>query len=92
MEWSRHGALFLEKLASNKKDEARRPPFYGTPLEPFGDRGLRQGDPLSPYLFLLAAEVLSKASSLDLIRGVKVGDGGIGLTHLQYVDDTIICF
>ncbi|CAL5438187.1 unnamed protein product [Camellia sinensis] len=67
----------------------------GSPTEEFSpQRGLRQGDPLSPLLFNLAAEglhkLLSRASQLDLIKGVKVGHNSVLLTHLQFADDTLL--
>lgn len=67
----------------------------GSPTAPFKlHRGLRQGDPLSPLLFDLVAEVLSlvirKAESLNLLYGLPVCNGGIKISHLLYADDTII--
>ncbi|GMI66103.1 hypothetical protein HRI_000279600 [Hibiscus trionum] len=57
-------------------------------------RGLRQGDPLSPYLFLFCAEGLSaliKAARLrNEFKGVKVGRSGVTLTHLFFADDNIL--
>ena len=59
------------------------------------ERGLRQGDPLSPFLFLLAAEgfnILMK-SMVDnhLFHGYKVGsDVSTVVSHLQFADDTLI--
>ena len=54
-------------------------------------RGLRQGDPLSPYLFLLCTEGLSalirKAEGEDLIRGVAICRGGPQISHLFFADD-----
>ena len=67
----------------------------GSPTTPFKlHRGLRQGDPLSPFLFDLAVETLSliiqKASNLKLWEGIEVCKGGMKVTHLQYADDTIL--
>ncbi|KAF7825904.1 reverse transcriptase [Senna tora] len=57
-------------------------------------RGLRQGDPLSPYLFILAEEVLSflifKAMGENLYRGIKLAPSCPNLSHLLFADDAII--
>ncbi|XP_028099924.1 uncharacterized protein LOC114299400 [Camellia sinensis] len=57
-------------------------------------RGLRQGDPLSPFLFNVVAEglniLLGRALQLGLIREVVVGSNDLVITHLQYADDTIL--
>lgn len=57
------------------------------------ERGLRQGDPLSPFLFLVAAEGLNllihKAIIEGLLKAVAVGREKVEVSHLQYADDTI---
>ncbi|KAL9683503.1 hypothetical protein QQ045_015325 [Rhodiola kirilowii] len=58
------------------------------------ERGLRQGDPLSPFLFLLAAEglsrILNSAVQKGKISGVEWVKNGSPLTHLQFADDTVL--
>ncbi|KAE8708292.1 hypothetical protein F3Y22_tig00110348pilonHSYRG00365 [Hibiscus syriacus] len=55
------------------------------------ERGLRQGDPLSPYLFLFCAQGLSalllKAQSRNEIKGIRASIRGPRISHLLYADD-----
>ncbi|KAF7147810.1 hypothetical protein RHSIM_Rhsim03G0079300 [Rhododendron simsii] len=57
-------------------------------------RGLRQGDPLSPYLFLLCAKGLSEmfrnAEVQRLIHGVIICRDGPHISHLLFADDTVV--
>lgn len=59
-------------------------------------RGLRQGDPLSPYLFLLCVEGLSntitQAARDGRITGSKVSPHAPAITHLLFADDSFLFF
>ena len=63
--------------------------------EPHGhitpSKGLRQGDPLSPYLFLLCTKrfhgLMRKAEENADIRGVSICRSAPKLTHLLFADD-----
>lgn len=66
----------------------------GSPSHFFkGNRGLRQGCPLSPYIFILVIEglglMLKRAKEQKINKGVKVV-GSMFITHLLYVDDALI--
>lgn len=67
----------------------------GSPTPEFSpQRGLRQGEPLSPFLFNIVAEglniLLSRAVQIGLIKGATLGSNDIIITHLQFADDTIL--
>lgn len=59
-------------------------------------RGLRQGDLLSPYLFILCAEGLStlmrRAELRGDIYGVRVARGAPSVAHLLFADDCYLFF
>lgn len=56
--------------------------------------GVIQGDPLSPFLFLLMMEGLGRAikgkSVEGRIQGLKLTIDGVASTHQQFVDDTVL--
>ncbi|XP_019253970.1 PREDICTED: uncharacterized protein LOC109232670 [Nicotiana attenuata] len=59
-------------------------------------RGLRQGDLISPFLFLLVMEGLSKmlrfAVNENWLKGFKVNNGqnnNMNISHLLYADNTV---
>lgn len=70
-------------------------PINGSPTKeiPMGCV-LHQGDALSSFLFLIVAEglhlLLEDEKSRNLLSGISVGDGGLIISHIQYVDDTIL--
>lgn len=62
------------------------------PFKP--SRGVRQGDPISPYLFLLCSEgfscLLRSVGPAHLSRGVRVGIHAPWISHLLFADDSIV--
>ncbi|XP_074324121.1 uncharacterized protein LOC141661039 [Apium graveolens] len=64
----------------------------------FGDiipqRGLRQGDPLSSYLFLVCTEgftsIIRDYERRGLIKGIQVARGAPSLSHMFFADDSYI--
>jgi hypothetical protein len=57
-------------------------------------RGIRQGDPLSPYLFVLCIErlfhLIGIAVNHDIWKPIKITRGGPTISHLAFADDLIL--
>lgn len=71
--------------------------FNGTLLSTFApSRGLRQGDPLSPFLFLFVADGLSLLLEEKVQKGdlspVHICRQAPGISHLLFADDTLLFF
>lgn len=64
----------------------------GGPIVP--GRGLRQGDPLSPSLFILCKEGLSAslnaACSVGSLHGNRVYRGALSISHLLFAYDCLL--
>ncbi|PKI65221.1 hypothetical protein CRG98_014370 [Punica granatum] len=57
-------------------------------------RCIRQGDPISPYLFVISMEMLSRllyrAEVNGDIKGIQISRGGPQISHLMFADDLLI--
>jgi hypothetical protein len=67
----------------------------GTPSPSFKPhRGIRQGDPLSPYLFILCADVLSSLinhlQATNKVKGISIATNAPPISHLFFADDSIL--
>uniref|UniRef100_A0A251VRU4 Putative RNA-directed DNA polymerase, eukaryota, Reverse transcriptase zinc-binding domain protein n=1 Tax=Helianthus annuus TaxID=4232 RepID=A0A251VRU4_HELAN len=57
-------------------------------------KGMRQGDPISPFLFTIVMETLSclvrKAVEESVIKGIQLPNDGPLLSHLFFADDALL--
>ena len=60
----------------------------------YPSKGIRQGDHLSPYLFLLCTKgfhgLINQAITAGKIRGISICRNGPRLTHLFFADDSLL--
>lgn len=75
------------RLASHRVGSLSSYPYFKP------TRGIRQGDPLSPYLFIIVANVLSllmkQALEAGTLCGIRLNRHCPTLSHLLFADDSI---
>ncbi|KAL9686745.1 hypothetical protein QQ045_031138 [Rhodiola kirilowii] len=88
-------AAWVDKVMKCVKSVTYRVRVNGLVSDKFyPERGLRQGDPLSPYLFVICTEWLTRSledhQNRGLIRGVKVSKNAPMINNLMFADDSIL--
>lgn len=87
--------LLVEVIMECISSPSMRVLWNGEPTEAFRpSRGIRQGDPLSPYLFILCMERLNQVIEEAIINGlwhpIYASRGGPKLSNLCFADDIIL--
>ena len=78
---------WIKLLRNGSESKIEQNGFFSNKIEL--SRGCRQGDPISPYVFVLCAEILSHViREKQDIKGIMVYDREVKLS--QYADDTTI--
>ncbi|GKA50242.1 hypothetical protein Tco_0743315 [Tanacetum coccineum] len=90
---SRFSRIFPSSYPSHL-DKKHQVLVNGSPTAEFDlFKGLRQWDPLSPFLFILAMEGLHaftcKAEEIRLFKGASIGWDNMNISHLMYAEDVI---
>ena len=95
MEEIRCHSEMKDKIMSCVNTTSTRLLWHGEKLDNFKPtRSLRQGDPLSPYLFVLGMEKLTHLI-LDRVRekhwrGMRVGKLGLIISHMMFADNLVL--
>ncbi|XP_026419802.1 uncharacterized protein LOC113315758 [Papaver somniferum] len=95
MSWSRSSIFYINVEADGITTTSSAVLINGSPDSFFNpSRGLRQGDPLSSYLFLFCMEALSRtlthAEDLSIITGIKICGSAPSINHLLFADDCMV--
>ena len=69
--------------------------FNGEALDPiYPSRGIRQGDPISPYLFIICmdflGQLIEEKCSVKLWNPIKTSQRGPSVSHLMFADDLVL--
>nr|KYP48048.1 LINE-1 reverse transcriptase isogeny [Cajanus cajan] len=87
--------IFVNLIWASILSPRLRMVWNGEALEEFTpSRGIRQGGPISPYLFVLCMErlfqLISAAVTSDQWKPIKLSRDGRPLSHLAFADDLVL--